>query len=106
MTPLLAGIPAYLGATLAAGVTVASGGALAGVAVAALLGGAGGGLLGASAAGAMRDGVEESYADQLEKGGFLLLVLPRKPDDVATAKRILSEHARRTVETKPDRDMT
>lgn len=106
ITPLLAGVPAYLGATLAAGVTVASGGALAGVAVAALLGGAGGGLLGASAAGAMREGVEESYADQLEKGGILLLVHPRNPDDVSTAKAVLDQHAQRTVETKPDRGMT
>src|SRR5688500_15160053 len=42
MTPLLAGLPTYFGAVLAAGVTVASGGTLAGAAVAALLGGAGG----------------------------------------------------------------
>jgi hypothetical protein len=106
VTPLLAGVPAYLGAVIAAGVTVASGGTLAGVAVAALLGGAGGGVIGASAAGAMREEVEASYADQLEKGGILLLVHPRKPEDVDNAKAILAKHADRTIETEPDRTLT
>lgn len=105
ITPLVAGVPAYLAATLAAGVTVASGGTLAGVAVAALLGGAGGGLLGASAAGAMRGEVEDSYAEQLEKGGILLLVHPRTPEDLDNAKRVLEQHAQRTVETEADRPL-
>jgi hypothetical protein len=106
MTPLLAGVPAYLGAVLAAGVTVASGGALAGAAVAALAGAAGGGALGGAAAGLFRGQVESSYEEQLAKGGILLLVHPRKPEDVETAKAILGRHADRQVETEPDRGMT
>jgi hypothetical protein len=104
--PILAGLPAYVGAVLAAGVTAASGGALAGVAVAALLGGAGGGVLGTGAASLFRGEVERSYEDQLAQGGILLLVHPRTEDDVTTAKTIFSEHADRQVETTPDRTMT
>ena len=106
ITPLLAGLPAFAGAALAAGVTIASGGALAGAAVAALLGGTGGGLLGAGAAGAVREGVESGYAEQLARGGILLLVHPRTADDVANAKAILAEHATRNIEMEPDRNLT
>lgn len=106
VTPLLAGVPAYIGAVAAAGLAVASGGTLAGVAVAALLGGAGGGALGFGAAGAMREGIESSYEEQLAKGGILLLVHPRSSEDVTRAKEILAQHAARTLETKPDRPMT
>jgi hypothetical protein len=103
MTPLLAGVPAYLGAALAAGATVASGGALAGAAVAALAGAAGGGALGGAAAGLFRGQVEGSYEEQLAKGGILLLVHPRSPEDAETAKSILARHADRQIETEPDR---
>jgi hypothetical protein len=106
MTPLLAGLPTYVGAVLAAGVAVASGGTLAGAAVAALLGGAGGGVLGASAAGVFRGAIEESYEDQLAKGGILLLVHPRTEGDVERARAVLAEHADRQVETAPDRTLT
>jgi hypothetical protein len=106
VTPLLAGIPAYAGAVLAAGVTVASGGTLAGVAAAALLGGAGAGALGIGAASAVRGNVENSYEEQLAKGGILLLVHPRTPEDVTNAKEVLARHATRTTETKPDRNLT
>ena len=106
MTPLLAGLPAYMGAVLAAGVAVASGGTLAGAAVAAVLGGAGGGALGAGAAGMFRGSVEEGYAEQLAQGGILLLVHPRTEDDVVQARAILDRHADRQVETTPDRSLT
>lgn len=106
MTPLLAGLPTYVGAVLAAGVAVASGGTLAGAAVAALLGGAGGGVLGAGAAGAFRGSVEDGYQEQLAKGGILLLVHPRSDDDVARARSVLAEHADRQVEMAPDRSVT
>ena len=102
MTPLLAGMPAYLGAVLAAGVAVASGGTLAGAAVAALLGGAGGGAMGAGAAGLFRGSVEQSYAEQLSQGGILLLVEPRSEDDLEQAKTVLAEHAARQIETTAD----
>ncbi|MFO1075705.1 MAG: hypothetical protein U1E17_23975 [Geminicoccaceae bacterium] len=106
MTPLLTGVPAYIGAAVAAGVTVASGGTLAGAAVAALLGATGGGLLGASAAGAMRDSVTGSYEEQLAHGGILLLVHPRRPEDIAHAREVLERYARRIVATEPDRPLT
>ena len=105
VTPLLAGVPAYVAATLAAGVAIASGGTLAGAAVAALLGGAGGGVLGAGAAGLFRGSVDESYAEQLASGGILLLVHPRTNEDLERAREILGEHAERQIETPPDRTM-
>lgn len=106
MTPLLAGVPAYLGAVLAAGVAVASGGTLAGAAVAALLGGAGGGAFGVGAAGLFRGSVEQTYAEQLAQGGILLLIHPRSARDLDQAKAVLAEHADRQVETAPDRTLT
>lgn len=105
VTPLLAGVPAYVAATLAAGVTIASGGTLAGAAVAALLGGAGGGVLGAGAAGLFRGSVDEAYSEQLAHGGILLLVHPRSGEDLERARAVLAEHAERKIETPPDRVM-
>ena len=106
ITPLLAGIPAYVAAALAAGVAVASGGTLAGAAVAALLGAAGGGAIGAGAAGLFRDSVEDSYVEQLAQGGILLLVHPRSQEDLVQARTVLAEHADQHIETAPDRAMT
>jgi hypothetical protein len=105
VTPLLAGVPAYVAATLAAGIAIASGGTLAGAAVAALLGGAGGGVLGAGAAGVFRDTVDQSYAEQLTRGGVLLLVHPRSAEDLERARSVLAQHADRQIETPPDRAM-
>lgn len=99
---IVAGIPAYLGAVLAAGVTVASGGALGVAAIAALAGGAGGGLLGYGAARALQNEVEGTYAEQLDHGGILLLVHPRSEQDAVNAKAILARRATRTIETDPD----
>ena len=106
VTPLLAGIPAYVAAALAAGVAVASGGTLAGAAVAALLGAAGGGAIGAGAAGLFRDSVENSYAEQLVQGGILLLVHPRSQENLVRARAVLAKHADQQMETAPDRAMT
>jgi hypothetical protein len=105
VTPLLAGVPAYVAATLAAGVAIASGGTLAGAAVAALLGGAGGGVLGVGAAGLFRDSVDQSYTDQIERGGILLMVHPRSVEDLEHARTVLSQHAERQIEMPPDRTM-
>jgi hypothetical protein len=98
---LLAGLPAYVGAVLAAGVAVASGGTLAGAAVAALAAGAGGGLVGAGAVKIFKDQVEGAYAEQLQQGGILLLVHPRSPEDIVNAKAILARRAERSIEQKP-----
>lgn len=102
ITPLVAGLPAYAGAVLAAGLTVASGGTLAGVAVAALAGGVGGGLVGGGAAKAVRDQVENTYDEQLQLGGILLLVTPRSTEDIANAKEVLARHADRSFENRPE----
>jgi hypothetical protein len=83
------GIPAYLGAVLAAGVTVASGGTLAGVAIAALAGGVGGGAVGVSAARLLRDNLEEPYEQELGKGGMLAMVWLRGPEQAPKAHEIL-----------------
>ena len=98
---IVAGVPAYIGAVLAAGVTVASGGALGIAAIAAVAGGAGGGLLGYGAAKALHDQVEGSYADQLQRGGIMLLVHPRSPQDSANARAILERRAQRVIEHDP-----
>jgi outer membrane lipoprotein SlyB len=87
---LLAGIPAYLAAVLAAGVTVASGGTLAGVALAALGGGAAGGLLGAGAAKSFGDTVDARYDEQLAKGGIVIVVSPQDEAQAANAEAILN----------------
>lgn len=105
MTPLLAGVPAYIVAALAAGATVASGGTLAGATVAALLGGAGGGVIGAGAAGLFRNAVDDEYAEQLAHGGLLLLVHPRSSEDLEHARTVLAQHAEQQIETPPDRSM-
>ncbi len=88
---MAAGIPTYLGAVLAAGVTVASGGTLAGVAIAALIGGVGGGAVGVTAARLLGDNLEEPFEDELARGGVLLLVWLRQPEQAAKARRLLGQ---------------
>lgn len=88
---MAAGIPTYLGAVLAAGVTVASGGTLAGVAIAALAGGLGGGAVGVTAARVLSDNLEETYDEELAKGGVMLLVWLRDPDQAAKARGLLEQ---------------
>jgi hypothetical protein len=84
---LVAGIPAYLGAVLAAGVTVASGGALAGVAIAALAGGAAGGAVGGVAARLLGEGIDARYDEQLRRGGIVVMIAC---PDAATAARAVA----------------
>ena len=95
--PLVAGIPAYLGAVLAAGVTVASGGALAGVAIAALAGGAGGQAAGAGAARLFQDNVDSTYDEQLRRGGMVLMARLWSPGDAETARAVMREHGATSV---------
>ncbi len=106
LAPIVGGIPLYAGALLAAGATVASGGTLAVAAAAALAGGAGGGALGLGAVAALHKGTgigpgtgdAGGHADRLQKGGVALLVNPRAPEDLETARRVLAQEAERTVE--------
>ena len=84
---LAGAIPAYLGAVIAAGVTVASGGALAGVAIAALAGGA----AGVGAARMLREDLDSTYEEQLATGGIILIAWTRHAGDEDTARRIMAE---------------
>jgi hypothetical protein len=100
LTGMMASIPAYAGAVLAAGVTAASGGALAGVAVAALAGAAAGGAAGGSAGRLFDDSVDRAYDEQLRAGGICLIVALKDPGQANTVKRVLEEHAAKRVETQ------
>ena len=93
-------VPAYVGATLAAGVTVASGGVLGGVAVAALAGAAAGGVAGGSAGRLFNDSIDHTYDEQLRAGGICLIVALTDPGQTNTVKRVLEEHAAKRVETQ------
>ena len=93
-------LPAYVGATLAAGATVASGGALAGVAVAAIAGAAGAGAAGAAGARLFNDSIDQAYEEQLKAGGIVLIVTLTDPGQANTVKRVLQEQAAKGVETQ------
>ena len=88
---LMTGIPTYLAAVLAAGVTVASGGTLAGVAVAAVAAGAGAAALSGGAAGIFKAGFDKVYEDQLKQGGIILLAATRHAGDEAIARSVMSD---------------
>lgn len=100
LTGLMTMVPAYVGATLAAGVTVASGGVLGGVAVAALAGAAAGGAAGGSAGRLFNDSIDHAYDEQLRAGGICLIVALTDPGQTNTVKRVLEEHAAKRVETQ------
>ncbi|WP_041786408.1 hypothetical protein [Rhodospirillum centenum] len=92
------GGPAYVGAILAAGAVVATGGtALAAAAAAALGGGAGGGL-GTVLAGWIGAQREQTLRQHLDKGGLLLWVNLRDAERERLARDILPRHASQPVE--------
>lgn len=92
------GVPAYIGAILAAGAVAASGGtALAAVAAAAAAGGAGGGL-GALLAGWVGEQREQTLRQHLDKGGLLLWVNLRDAERERLAREILPRHSVHPVE--------
>lgn len=101
ITGMMASVPAYIAAVAAAGVTIASGGTLAGVAIAALAAGAGGGAVGVGAARLLSQSVDERYEDKLREGGIVLVVSPQDEHERNAALRLLkasrafdvSEHA-------------
>lgn len=92
MQGLMTGMPTYLGAVLAAGATVASGGLLAGVALAALGGAVGGGLAGSSAARMFKDDIDDTYDQELASGGIFVLVVPRDRHETQVIRDTLHEH--------------
>jgi hypothetical protein len=101
VTPLVTGLPAYAAALVAVGVTVASGGTLAGVAVAALAAGAGGAALGAGANALLQGNLDRVYEDQLRLGGLILAVHPVRPEEKAVALEVLSGAGAVSVDTYP-----
>jgi hypothetical protein len=101
MTPLVTGLPAYAAALVAVGVTVASGGTLAGVAIAALAAGAGGAALGAGANTLLRGNLDRVYEDQLRLGGLILAVHPVHEEEKAAALDVLNDAGAVSVNTYP-----
>lgn len=95
---LMTGIPTYLAAVLAAGVTVASGGTLAGVAIAAVAAGAGAAAISGGAAGVFKAGFGKIYEDQLAQGGIILLAATRHSGDEATARSVMAECGATAIE--------
>jgi outer membrane lipoprotein SlyB len=83
----------YVGAVIAGGAAVASGGTLAGAFLAAAMAGSAGGLLGS----ALAKLIDYHHADylqrQLDKGGLVLWVHVRDREHERRAKRILKRHS-------------
>lgn len=83
----------YVGAVIAGGAAVASGGTLAGAFLAAAMAGSAGGLLGS----ALAKLIDYHHADylqrQLDKGGLVLWVHVRDPEHEQRAKGILERHS-------------
>lgn len=84
---------AYIGATVAVGAVVMSGGALAATVAAAALAGGAGGLIGSILARWVGEHHAQYLHDQVERGGLLLWVRAWTPADEARAVSILKKHA-------------
>jgi hypothetical protein len=82
----------YVGATLAAGAVVASGGTLAVVIAATAVAGGAGGLIGSALAKWVGDHHGRYLQDQIDHGGLLLWVRTPDHEDEARAVRILRSH--------------
>ncbi|NYZ17284.1 hypothetical protein HL658_32475 [Azospirillum sp. RWY-5-1] len=92
------GIPAYVGAVIATGAVLATGGtALAAAAAAAAAGAAGGGL-GGILSGWLGDKRNEPLSQHLEKGGILLWVNLRNDERERVARDILARHTNLPVD--------
>lgn len=89
----LVGILAYVGATVAIGAVVMSGGALAAVIAAAALAGGTGGLIGSVLARWVGQHHAEYLHSQIENGGLLLWVRAWNPTDEERALTIMKKHA-------------
>jgi hypothetical protein len=89
----LIGALTYVGATVAAGAMVVSGGALAATIAAAAVAGGAGGLIGAVLARWVGRHHAAYLSAQMENGGLLLWVRAWSPSDEARAVEILRRHA-------------
>lgn len=96
---LLTGIPLTLGAMLAAGVTVASGGTFAGVALAAVGGAAGAGAVGAGVARLFKGNIDERYDSELASGGMVVMVSVDNEDENKRAADVLRQYGAKDVST-------
>ena len=83
---------AYVGATVAIGLVVVSGGALAATIAAAALAGGAGGLVGSILARWVGHHHANYLQEQIEKGGLLLWVRTSNPADESRAMEILRDH--------------
>jgi hypothetical protein len=83
----------YVGAMAAAGAVVASGGTLSAALGAAAVAGATGGLIGAVLAKLVGDHHARHLQEHIERGGLLLWVRTRRPEDEARATEILARHS-------------
>ena len=83
----------YVGATVAAGLMVVSGGALAATIIAAVLAGGAGGVFGAILGRWVGDHHASYLSAQIENGGLLLWVRAWNPENEARAIEILRKHA-------------
>jgi len=83
----------YVGAFLAFGPVVASGGAIGAAIIAAMLGGSGGAAVGSILAALIGKNYSDYLEVQLESGGILLWVRTRDDEHEERAKDILSRHS-------------
>ncbi|MDF3074801.1 MAG: hypothetical protein K0S54_2468 [Alphaproteobacteria bacterium] len=83
----------YVGATLAAGAVVASGGTLLAVIAGAAVAGGAGGMIGSVLAQWIGDRHASHLQEQIEKGGLLLWVRTRDAAKEKRAVRILEQHS-------------
>jgi hypothetical protein len=83
----------YVGAAVAAGVVVASGGTLAAIITAVVLAGGTGGLLGSVLAAWLGDHHARYLQEQIDRGGLLLWVRTRTVADEKRALGILKKHS-------------
>jgi hypothetical protein len=88
---------AYVGATVAVGAVVMSGGTLAATIAAAILAGGTGGLIGSALAHWVGHHHAAYLHDQIENGGLLLWVRAWNESDEARALEIVAKHAADTV---------
>ncbi len=93
-----AGFPAYVGAILATGAVLATGGTALAAAAAAAAAGAGGGALGSVMSQWLTDKRNEPMLQHLDKGGILLWVNLADAERERLAQEIMNRHAAQPVE--------
>jgi uncharacterized protein (DUF1697 family) len=91
---------AYVGAIVATGAVVMSGGALAAAVTAAVLAGGAGGLVGSVLARLVGHHHAAYLQDQIENGGLLLWVRAWNESDEARALQIITKHAADKVHSR------